>query len=296
MSAPETGRRRVAARLLRASATLLLTVLAGGLAGATLVRVAPGFDVDPRELDPRLGGESRTALRRLRESERNIARFYAGYLARMLRGDLGRSRALGRPVAELLAERAPATARSLAVGLAAGWALALAPLLAGAAFPRARLEAAAGALCAALLCAPAAALALLFLAAGAPPDAGVAAGIALVIFPRVDRYARGVLAQASRAPHVLMARARGLPRRRVFLLHTFLPAAPALAALAGVSVSAAAGAAIPLEVICDSYGLGQLAWQAAQQRDLPLLVNIGVGMTMLSVLANAIADLAGARR
>jgi ABC-type dipeptide/oligopeptide/nickel transport system permease component len=41
-------------------------------------------------------------------------------------------------------------------------------------------------------------------------------------------------------------------------------------ALAGVSATIALSAAIPVEVICDSPGIGQLAWQAATARDLPL--------------------------
>jgi peptide/nickel transport system permease protein len=70
-------------------------------------------------------------------------------------------------------------------------------------------------------------------------------------------------------------------------------AAPALLALVGVSVSMAFGAAIPIEVVCDSPGIGQLAWQAALGRDLPLLVNITIFVTLLTLTANSISDLAG---
>jgi peptide/nickel transport system permease protein len=53
-------------------------------------------------------------------------------------------------------------------------------------------------------------------------------------------------------------------------------------------VSVAFGAAIPIEVLCDSPGLGQLAWQAALKRDLPLLVDI----TLLVALVAGISGLA----
>ncbi|MGE5083647.1 MAG: hypothetical protein ACM3ND_12215, partial [Acidobacteriota bacterium] len=61
----------------------------------------------------------------------------------------------------------------------------------------------------------------------------------------------------------------------------------------GVSVSLAIGAAIPIEALCGLAGIGQLAWQAALARDLPLLVNITVLVTLVTLLANTAADLIG---
>ncbi len=74
--------------------------------------------------------------------------------------------------------------------------------------------------------------------------------------------------------------------------HVFTPAAPQLAALAGISVSLAFGASIPIEVICDSPGVGQLAWRAAMDRDLPLLVTITVLVALMTLVVNSLADLA----
>ena len=56
-----------------------------------------------------------------------------------------------------------------------------------------------------------------------------------------------------------------------------------LLALAGATVSLAFGAAIPLEVVCDSPGLGHLAWQAATARDLPVLVALTLLVTLHDV-------------
>jgi peptide/nickel transport system permease protein len=58
-------------------------------------------------------------------------------------------------------------------------------------------------------------------------------------------------------------------------------------------VSIAIGAAIPIEALCGLAGIGQLAWQAALARDLPLLVNITVLVTLVTLLANTAADLIG---
>jgi peptide/nickel transport system permease protein len=64
-------------------------------------------------------------------------------------------------------------------------------------------------------------------------------------------------------------------------------------ALAGVSVSIALGAAIPIEALCGLAGIGDLAWQAALGRDLPLLVNITVLVTLVTMLSNWGADVIG---
>jgi ABC-type dipeptide/oligopeptide/nickel transport system permease component len=138
---------------------------------------------------------------------------------------------------------------------------------------------------------PAALIALIFLWMGA----GGRWAIALVVFPHVYRYAKNLLVSTYQAPHVLAAQAKGLSSGRVMFAHVFTPALPQLAALTGISVSLAFGASIPIEVICDTPGVGQLAWKAALDRDLPLLVNITVLVTLMTLVVNACADLALAR-
>jgi peptide/nickel transport system permease protein len=78
------------------------------------------------------------------------------------------------------------------------------------------------------------------------------------------------------------------------LWHILPVAAPQLFALAGVSVSLAFAAAIPVEVLCDLPGMGQLAWQAAMGRDLVLLVNLTMMVTLITVVANSAAEMATA--
>lgn len=278
-------------RLRRAAAYLLklsLTIVLGGMLAATLVRVAPGFGVDERELDPRLREESRQAIRNARAGETDILHFYASYLGGLVKGDLGFSRSLNRPVTQLLAERLPVTFRTVTIGLGLGWALGLALATVAAASRSPRWDFATSLLSGTFLCIPSAVLALLFLFSGGP----AAFAIALVVFPRVFRYARNLLVDSYNLQHVLMARAKGLGEARILLWHVLPSAAAPILALAGVSVSLAFGAAIPIEVICDSPGIGQLAWLAAMGRDLPLLVNLTVLVTAVTIVANSAADLA----
>ena len=86
-------------------AIILVTVLLGGLLGATLIRFAPGYGVDEQELDARLSAGSIEALRRASAPDENLFLFYGHYLKRMVHGDLGTSRTLQRPIAQLLRER-----------------------------------------------------------------------------------------------------------------------------------------------------------------------------------------------
>ncbi len=278
--------------LLRQARRILLTALLGGLLGATLVRLGPGFGVDEREIDSRLNAESLQAIRAEHARDNNIGLFYVRYLSGVVHGDLGFSRSLNRPVSELLKERLPLTLGSLAYGVVGGISIGLVLALASVWWWHAPgsdlLPAVLSGLSLAL---PAALIALVFLWMGA----GGRWAIALVVFPHVYRYAKNLLVDAYHAPHVLTAEAKGLSPARVLFAHVLTPAAPQLAALAGISVSLAFGASIPIEVICDTPGVGQLAWKAALDRDLPLLVNITVLVTLMTLVVNACADMALAR-
>lgn len=116
------------------------------------------------------------------------------------------------------------------------------------------------------------------------------------MFPKIFEYARNLLANVAERPHILAAYARGAGPARILVRHILLVAAPQLLALAGISVSLALAAAIPVEALCDLPGIGQLAWQAAMGRDLPLLLQLTLAVTLITLLANAAADLAGVER
>ena len=273
------------------AAKILLTLLVGGFLGATLVRVAPGFGMHEEELDARLSRQSVQALRAEQAADSNLAVFYLRYLNRLLHGDLGISRTLQRPVSQLVAERLPETLKSVGLGLALGWSLgfflAVAVVMSRAWY----LDLLSSLLVAVLLCLPAAVLALLFVLAQAP--ARLVLG--LVVFPKIFRYSRNLLARSSSLPHVLTARAKGLGDVRVLCWHILPTAAPQLLALAGVSVSVAFTAAIPMEALCDIPGIGQLAWKAALGRDVALLINLTMIVTLLTLVANSASDLMGKR-
>jgi peptide/nickel transport system permease protein len=270
-------------------AKILITVLLGGFLGATLVRFAPGFGIDEEELDSRLSTQSIQALRETRAADANIFVFYFHYLSRLLRGDLGISRTLQRPVRQLVAERLPETLKSVAAGMALGWTagffLAVAVVMSRAWY----LDLLGSLLVGVLLCLPAAVLALLFVLAQAPTRLL----LGLIIFPKVFRYSRNLLGRSSALPHVLTARAKGLGNMRVLVWHILPTATPQLLALLGVTVSFAFTAAIPMEALCDMPGIGQLAWKAALGRDVALLVNLTMIVTLVTLMANSASEMMG---
>ena len=197
-------------------------------------------------------------------------------------------------MSELLRERIPITLGAAGAGLLAAWAVALTLAMVCVHCRNAVVDAACGGFNALLLCLPAAALGLLtMLVSGQSGRAAiVAATIALAVMPRLFRLTRGILAEAWSSPHVACAIARGISPVRLMVWHILAPSAGPLLALAGVSTTLAFGAAIPIEVVCDSPGLGQLVWQAALQRDFPLLVNLALMVCLLVAGSNALAEAA----
>lgn len=261
--------------------------LLGCLLSASLVRFAPGFGIDERELDARLSRASVESIRASRQVN-SLPMFYGKYLWSAAHGDLGVSQWLGLPISGLIKERFPVTARSVGFGVLLAWTLAVALCLASVFMGGAGVELAGTFLTSILIALPAAVVAIFAVYLRAP----VFAAITVLTFPKVFRYSRNVLSQAFVQPYVLAARARGISEPQIFFRHVLRYAAPELLALLGISVSMAFGTAIPVEALCDSPGVGQLAWQAALNRDLPLMMAVTLVVTLLTVAANRLASAA----
>jgi peptide/nickel transport system permease protein len=259
-----------------------------GLAGATLVRFAPGFGTEEQALDPRLSAQSREALERSHDTERNPFVFYLNFLRGLAHGDAGRSTVYGQPVRDLVRDRARTTLLEVSEGLAAGWIGAILLALGVALSRSAATRLPAFALSGAMLSTPSAVVAMLCLLLRLEPFIAMAA----VIFPRVFPHAYEQIRAGLATPHVITARAAGISGVRLLLFYVAPSVAMPLLALAGVSVALAFGAAIPVEALSDTPGLGQLVWRAALGRDIPVLVAVTLLLTAVTILANAAADIA----
>jgi peptide/nickel transport system permease protein len=210
----------------------------------------------------------------------------AAYLAGLARGDLGESTTYGGPVAALVRERWQVTFTSLAGGLLGGWLMAFGTAALVFLARRRAATLAAGAVGTVLICVPSAVIGLAAMMLSAPVSAAVAA----VVFPRVYQYAGRVLERAAEAPHVVCAAGAGVTRWRLLCFACLPPAMPELIAVTSAAAGLAVASVVPLEVICDSPGLGQLAWQAAMGRDVPLLLSVTLVMAAAANLCAATAD------
>jgi ABC-type dipeptide/oligopeptide/nickel transport system permease component len=277
---------RGAARLLRLTAwhftRVAITLLIGGLLGATLVRLAPGYGVTDADFDPRLSGDA--VARSHVQREPSLPQFYAQYLAGLAHGDLGWSTSLSCPIADLVRARLPLSIATLARGVTLAVLVGLVAALIGLRWRALSLVPSA----AAIVCVsvPAAVIALLLLIRGWPGTWALAAAV----FPHVYSYSRNLVEDAATAPHVVAAYARGIRPARVILNHVLRTAAPQMLAVIGLAVSIGFPALVPIEVVCDSPGLLQLAWNAALARDMPVLVNITLLAAVVVMIGNAASD------
>jgi peptide/nickel transport system permease protein len=276
-----------AARAVRFCAETLIIVVVAFMGAACLVRLSPGFDIDPREADARLSEESIRALREERVRNSALIPFTVRYVKGIFAGDFGWSTSTNRPVAELVAERAPVTLRLVLIGTIAACVAGLAAALAKRILrPLAAVTTSSAAL---LLATPAGVIALLAVFANAPAEAALVA----VVAPGVYVYCDRLLGRQERATSTLAAFALGIGRVRIFLVHILPTLAGELAGLAGLAFVTAASAAIAVEAICSRPGLGQLAWRAAMDRDMPVVATV----TVLMVIATRVsAAAAGAFR
>lgn len=273
-------------RLRLALLRLVCLLFIASFAAAALLRLAPGFSSDEQELNPGLSASSVQVIRDARLADSNIPVFYARYVLGLLHGEFGVSHSLNRPVGMLLRERLPVTARNLGLALLFGWILALALGTASQLVKARWLSFLGDGLSSAFISTPAAVLALIFVMLRWPPLLAAA----LLVFPKLYRYLRNLLQQCRDMPHVLAARARGAGPFHVLFRHVGPVALPQLVALAGVSINMGLGVLLPIEVICGVPGIGQLAWQAALSRDLTLLVNLTLIVSLITVSGTMLSD------
>jgi len=277
---------RLLHHFLQRATALVLIVLAGGILCATLVRFSPGFGIDERELDSRLNSASIAAIRDSHSSNLSLPKFYAKYLRDMLRGQLGMSETFQRPISELMRERSNVSLRSLAWALPGAWILVLSGAILITGIRNRSLDVFSSIVVGGLMATPAAIVALWAASTGR----GTGIALILILVPTLYRYTRNILERSFRKMHVMAARARGIGTLPLLVWHVLPVAAPQVIGLVAVSISMAFGALIPVEFICDSPGIGQLALQAALGRDLPLLVTLTMVVTIVTFLGNAAAD------
>jgi peptide/nickel transport system permease protein len=91
--------------------------------------------------------------------------------------------------------------------------------------------------------------------------------------------------------YVRTARAKGLAERQIFFAHALRNAAGPLVTVVGLSLAGAAGGTLLMEVVFTLPGMGRLWLTSIYQRDVPMIMGIGVFISTIFVLVNFLTDL-----
>ncbi len=285
---------------------LLIPVLWGV---ATLVfvvtNIIPG---DP--VDLMLGETARPAqrevLRKALGLDRPLIVRYGDYLAGLLRGDLGTSIHKKRTVAQLLAERIPASAELTAAALAIALAIALPLGIVAARRAGSLTDLGAGVLAVFGASIPVfwlGPLLIIFFSInlGWLPVSG-RTGLLSLVLPAVTlgtalsailmRLTRSCLLEVLPQDYLSTARAKGLTERRVLWLHALRNACLPLITILSLQLGALLSGAIITETVFAWPGVGRLTIQAISARDYPLVQGCVLFIAFVYVAGNLLADIA----
>ena len=230
---------------------------------------------------------------------------YGRYLAGLVQGDLGRSYLQKSQVAELIASRLPATLLlmlgailcELAIGLTFGI---LAALKRGTFLDQTLMMASF-----ITVSAPQFVVSLLLLYVFAVklgwfPIGGYGT-FAHLVLPALtlgilgsgwySRMMRSSMIEVLRADFIRTARAKGLTRARVVLGHALPNAILPVIAMIGIDIGIFMGGIVVVESVFGWPGIGQLAWQAIQRVDIPIIMGVTLVSALAIVLGNLLADL-----
>lgn len=260
-------------------------------------------------LDPRLSASEQAALSHQYGYDLSPLQQYGRYMLSLLRGDLGISFLMKRPVAEVLPRRLATSAVLGGSALVAGMSLALLLLLV-LHHPRLRRLAPLGnGLLTAMLSLPPFIIASFFLAFLAVrwqlfPVAGTeslftehlgiwsrfidrlrhlalpALSLGLPLAGQFAAYLHERLRQLESAPFVIGARGRGVSPGRVFWNHQLRVLLPAFVQLLGLYLPTLVAGTLVIESIFGWGGMGLLLLDALLARDYPLL--LGAAMLVMT--------------
>lgn len=297
--------------VLRRAITRIALGLAGGVAvmwaAATaifvIMRVLPG---DPASaiLGPnaQVGEDVRRQLREELGLDRPVWEQYVDYIGGLLRGDLGRSYQLRRPVADIVAEQLTPTVQLAALALAIAAVLVVVGALIG------RRAGIGRSLVATVeqfvVSAPVFWVGLILLsvfafALGWFPVSGSrgaaslvlpAVTLALPVAALVGQVFRDGVEGAERRPFALSVRARGASDARLFAAHTARHALVGTVSMAAYLVGSVFGGAIVVETVFARPGLGRVTLSAILQRDFPLISGLLLLSTLVFVVVSVLAD------
>ncbi len=279
------------------------------LLGVTVITFALSFlmPADPVRM---IAGRSATpetveSIRRELGLDQPLPAQYLRYVSRLLQGDFGRSYMQKTEVSTLILSRLPATLLLLAgaiffellIGMPAGifaatrrgrasdnWIMAIS--FAGVSMPQFVIG-----------------LLLLYLFAYMIPifPLGGYGSLMHLVLPALtlgisgggwySRMMRSAMIDVLRKDYIRTARAKGMREQRVILVHGLRNAILPIIAMVGLDIGIFMAGAVVVESVYGWPGIGQLAWQAIQVVDIPIIMGVTLVAAIGIVTGNLLADL-----
>ncbi len=282
-----------------------------------LLHAVPGGPLAIYLSNPNVRPEDIERLSRALGLDRPLWEQYWSWLGAFVRGDWGYSFSDGRPVLERIAERVPATLELVGVAIAGALALAVPAGVASAAARGGWFDRVFGAVAIAGISLPAFWFGLLLqmlfaIGLGWLPSSGrttpgggdvldharhllmPATVLALVQAASWSRYLRGSMIEVLSQPFTIAARARGIPGRRVLLVHALSNALGPVLAVVMMDAALLVSGAVVTESVFAWPGLGSLFTEALARRDYTILMALLMLTSSAIVVLNAAADVAHA--
>ena len=283
--------RRAAALLLAGlgqalAITFGLFLLFGAIPGDIVEVLAAAGDIDTAQA---------AAMRAELGLDRPAALRFLDWSSAALGGDLGTSQRFGQPVAPMLWEASQVTLQLGALSGAFGVALAFGLCLAQAAGSRAARRAVdvinLWSIAVPTFCVGVVALLLFSVWLGwLPAIGGMLAPVVILGIDNAGQIAKPLseeVAEVAARPHVMAARARGLPPLWLARWHVLPLAAPVAVSLTGVMLAGLLGGTLTMELLFGLPGMGALVLNGIQGRDQPVVLAGLVAATLTIVLMNA---------
>lgn len=252
-----------------------------------LVRSAPGYFSRSGEVDGQHSETVRRQLEAQQQGEGTPLQASLHFAGRLMHGDLGRSQQYGVEVSGLLLPRLRVTARVLLPAVLLSPLLALLCALPCSQLRGPVLERAAAAATLLGIAVPVSVLGGASLLSGL---GGPAAVLLAVVAARDFRFFTRLLRRQSRVPYLLYARAYGSQPLRATAYAVLLPVCGEMFSLLALSLITALGSIVPVEVIFGVPGVGQMAWNAAMNRDLPVLLAVTLVMALCIGVATLLTN------
>ena len=230
---------------------------------------------------------------------------YARYLGGLVQGDMGRSYLQKTQVAELIWSRLPATLLLMLGAITCELVLGLTMGIAAALWRGRAVDQVLMVTSFVTVSAPQFVVSLLLLYVFAVklgwfPIGGYGT-FAHLVLPAItlgilgsgwySRMMRSSMIDVLRADYIRTARAKGLTRGRIVLRHALPNAILPVIAMIGIDIGIFMGGIVVVESVFGWPGIGQLAWQAIQRVDIPIIMGVTLISAFAIVLGNLVADL-----